>query len=187
MSTKTLNITAIVFWGIVVGVIIIGVWQREALISWVQGATSSLNFPTEDLIGKVTGYIQEKPLESLLAVGSAGATIFGVYETIQKRRADNKTNEIALAKIQGELVSDSKINETKALAEQYRKQAEQYKDQLNDTTAQQTIVDLQTKLGLSEENVKRIQGDLNYIEKIKDPVTPEQFIQLIKEAKKIGQ
>ena len=162
-------------------------WQREALISWVQGATSSLNFPTDDLVGKVTGYIQENPLAAVGGIIGVSTGALALYERMGKVSANKKAQEIELAKIQGELVSNSKIGEAQSLAEQYKKQAEQYKDQLNDTTAQQTITDLQTKLGLSEENVKRIQGDLNYIEKIKDPVTPEQFIQLIKEAKKIGQ
>ena len=186
MSTKTLNWKAILFWGFIIGGIVLALIFRNEVIVWVQGVTKGLNFPTEDLVGKVTGYIQEKPLESLLAVGSAGATIFGLYETIEKRRADNKTNEIALAKIQSELVSDSKIGEAQSLVEQYRKQAEEYKSQLNDTTAKETIADLQKRLDLEAEKAKRLRGDLDYLQRLKT-VTPKDFEQMLKDSKKIGQ
>ena len=132
---------------------------RNTLSTWISGLGEQVtqftsNIGTDDLIGKAVNYATANPIPVALGLASAGSTIFGVWQKIGKMRADNKTQEIALAKIQGELISDSKINEANAAVNQYKDQIVGLQTQLNDNTLNNQLLDVQNSLSQKIQDIK---------------------------------
>ena len=169
------------------------IFKIEPLFTTVSGLVGMQTLPSIDTtaINPIVGAIGDAYNSNPLGFIAGMTTIAGVVGTPVYKWLDARSKNNILQQQASDIQSTAnsaitgvvkELDTEKSVVLDLKKQIET----LESSTLPQQFKDLQQKFDLKVQEAGRLRGDLDYLQRLKT-ITPEQFEQMLKDSKKIGQ